>query len=223
MKRLNIYLLVLAGIMLAGFVTMFIANRNDKIRYKGNMDSLMFQMQGLKSNLTQLEFNNREMKDFITTMDTAKNSLLYGIKDKLEANRVEMKRLNRLVVTSINTVDTTYNRIVLDSINKIIAALGKQTDSTGSKVVLPFEDKSTCFEFKAQVVFESGEVSVEVLERKYNDTLYNASSWERRQWKLLGFIKTRFLGRKIAKVTIWNDCGFQKTIIIDNRKQRVKR
>jgi len=153
------------------------------------------------------------MKEFIELQSNDNKSVLRGLKQKIDNNSLKLSRIDRIVATSVSTVDTTYNRIVLDSLGSIIEYL---KSNQKEKLIVPFSDSTKCFNFKAKLIFENKNAFVEVLERKYTDTLIHISTRERQKWKLFGIINTMFLGKKITKIEIFNDCGVSKTTIIDN-------
>ena len=209
MKNISNILSIIIIIGLGWFIRDYVIEKENSKTYKSNQTQLLNDLDSLKSNLVSLEFTKDEMIKYLKNND----SEIANVIDKIEDQNIALKRIDKIIATSINAVDTTKNVIILDSIGRILEAINED------KILqIPFEDKSNCFSFKANFILEDGTSRIEVLDRTYNDTLYHVSYWERNQWKLFGLIKTRAFGKKIAKVTIFNDCGFSKQIIITKRQ-----
>jgi len=221
MKKIQTIVMILSLLGLGFIVFQNIERGREIQRLRFNEENFRKDFGDFKNDLIQIQFDGKNsIEKFLSEQQEISSSALKNIKSKLEQQNVKLSRIDRLVVTQLNSVDTTYNKIVLDSIGKMITWI-KQSEK--ERVQIPFQDKSTCFEFKANLVFEDGQTYVEVIDRKYNDTLVHVSTWERNQWKLFGLIPTRFLGKKISTVEISNNCGFSKVFVIDNKKANRKR
>ena len=201
----NIFLALLIGGVI-WFVIDYRKEKADRKIYQQNQTELI---KSFRSELTSLTLSNDEIEDYLKTSEDQTK----GLYKKLESHEKKiLGRINRISNTTIKTVDTTRTEIVLDSIGRIL-----QTIQNNTYIEIPFEDKTECFEFKAKFVFKDGTSRIDVLERRYTDTISHVSYWERRKWKLFGLIPTRFLGKKIVQLEVFNNCGFSKTIIIDKK------
>lgn len=206
----KIKLILLLAILGGGiyFVTRFQKEVSERKRMESNQEQLLIELRGLKTNLTSLEFDKKEFKDYLQNTSNQLN----GLNDKLADQGIKLQRVNRIVSTQIRSVDTMQSKIILDSIGSIAKALANNV-----KIEIPFEDKTECFEFKAKFILEDGQSRIDVLSRTYNDTIQHVGYWERRKWKLFGLIPTKIFGKKIAEVIVFNNCGFSKTIVLEKK------
>lgn len=201
---------ILIAILLSGgawFIHDYTIQKKERLRFENNQSELF---QAISSNLQKLELTDEELHDLLKNNE----GQLSGVLEKLENSEDKiLGRINRISNTIIESRDTTTVKIILDSIGKI-----KNDLIAGRRIEIPIDDKTECFEFKARFVLSDKSSFVEVLDRKYNDTITHVSFWERNRWKLFGVIPTRLFGRKIVKVVVFNNCGFSKTIVIDTKK-----
>lgn len=174
----------------------------ENVRIKANYENALFEKE---QQFTEFKFEkNQELQHYLELSDTQTS----GLKEQLKQTNIKLNRITQIVSTSIRSRDTIINTIDLDSL-----AVKIKSDKS---FVIPIEDKTDCFYFKAQFVYENGTSRIEVLDRQYTDTINQVSHWERKQWRFL-FIKSRLFGKKVAKVTLFNKCGDVKTITINKK------
>lgn len=203
------YILIAIGIILLTYFTTSYINLKDETKRKGdNFENILKEIkESTEKKLVEYSFkNDKELKEYLENT----NSHLRGLDKKLDDAGIRIKQINKIVSTTIKVRDTNYNKIILDSINSILDKLNR-----GEDLVFPFEDKTDCFQFNAKITFSDGTASVEVLNRSFNDTLTHVTSWEKKKHRWVFGIKTNWFGRKIAKVTLFNKCGYSQTIVID--------
>lgn len=214
-KYLIIAALIAGGILVNNYFT----NKREHQREEFNRKNLQRQLLDLKNDMIQYQAKGKEeLEQYLESTD----GQLKGLKEDLEDVGIKLKNVTRVVSTSMAYRDSVSNTIVLDSIDLLIEKLIAQQRAPNESIEFPFEETHDCFWFKAKLIFADGTAKVEVLDRGYNDTITHVGHLERRQWKLFGFIKTRILGRKVAKVELFNNCGDSKTIVIDNIKKQKK-
>lgn len=169
---------------------------------------------GLK--LVQSNYNEllKEQNALVTNLSLKQNDLNAYIKErmpelerKLDSANIKTKRVERIIVQEIKYVDTVSKRTDL---KPILDAIEKEV-----YLKLPFEDESKCLKIKGFVEFNNNALSMDITKREYKAINQVVGSWERKQWKILGLIPTRLFGKKQTKVTVFNQCGESKTIIVD--------
>lgn len=221
MSKFKIISIIVGFSMLAFLFVSWNNSKKESKRQKENYENLLKELK--KTQLDVVEMNDRvielnfknkeELEEYLSSTENQ----LKGLEEKLKDADVKLSRVSNIISTKLQTSDTTSNEILLDNISNILKALEKQ-----ERLEIPFEDKTGCFEFKAKLIFEDGTASVNVIERKYNDTLTSVGSWERRKWSFLGLWKWRLFGKRVAKITIFNNCGFSETIIITKDGKKAK-
>ena len=126
----------------------------------------------------------------------------------LEDNRVESRRIERIVTQKLKYLDTLSRKQDLSPILKAIRA------NKSTKVAV--KDSTECLIVKGWVVFENDSLTLDITDRKFLNITDVVSYWERRKWSFLG-IKTRLFGKKQATVIVKDKCGVSKTIVIDKK------
>lgn len=202
------------AIALIWFITDYRKEKSNRKIKEANQTALIKKMQtdydSLQSSLTSLKFTDDEIKTYLQNSQDQ----TAGLYDELiKSEKKIIGRITQISSTLISSVDTTQNTIILDSISRLV-----QSIQNNDSIIIPFEDKTECFEFKARFVLSDGTSKIQVLERKYSDTINHVAYWERRKWKFLGLWNWRLFGKKIAQVEVFNNCGFSKTIIIEKKK-----
>lgn len=207
--------LILAAILLgAYFINDYFSTKKEEKREQANRENLQRELQNFKNDMIQYQADGKnELKEYMENT----SGQLEGLQQDLKDNNIKLKQVRRIVSSTINYRDTTSTKIVLDSISNIIRMLSIN-DTVPKIIKYAFEENNPCFWFKANLVIDDQELRVEINDRGYNDTITHVGYMERRQWKLFGLIKTRMFGKKSAKVTLFNNCGESKTIVIDNNK-----
>lgn len=174
-------------------------------RMRANYESSLVAIEGQSNkNLAEFTFKkNRELKEFIEL----NNHEIQKLKLKLEESTIKINRISKIVSTDIRARDTVINRINLDSLSIKIAQL--------KPFNIPFVDSTKCFYYKMELVYDKGMSQVNVLERRFNETTYDVTTWERNKWKLFGIIPTRIFGKKIYTTKVISDCADTKTLILN--------
>ena len=162
------------------------------------MDSLNFAQIRLtdKEIQEQLEYNNK--------------SLLANLKE----DKIEIRRLQRIVTQKQTYKDTSKVKTEFKGLAKAVVE--------GTPLTLPIMDSTNCWIMKGVIEFDGEDIFFEVTDREFKNVTDLVTFWERRQWKFLGIIKTRFLGKKQITVKVYNTCGQTETFIIENKKQLKK-
>lgn len=211
--------ITIAGIIIACFlVNNYFTLKREAVRETSNRENLQKEILGFKNDMIQLRAGSDE--EFEKYLDNTSDQLK-GLKDKIKESDIKLKNILRVVSTSISYRDSVSNIIVLDSISLLVKSIKAQLrDPLSPVIVYPFEENNPCFWFKAKLIIDGEIFKIEIEDRGYNDTITHIGFLEKRQWKLLGIIKTRFLGKKIAKITMFNNCGDSKTFIIDGKRKQ---
>jgi hypothetical protein len=176
--------------------------KNNRIRLEKNQINFINQIQEQKNIVLDYQF---ERKEFIKYFDKTDNQLK-GLKEKLLDNDIKLKRITKIVSTNVRVRDTIINRVVLDSLTKYLNAL--------KPFKIPFQDKTDCFYVKGEFEFDGKIHTINFTERKFNDTINHVTSWSRKKHRWLFGIKSSLLGKKIANVKLFSNCGTSQTIII---------
>lgn len=200
-KTILIAILIGAGMW---FFTSWQHRGEEMKRQKSNYENLLKET---KTAFSEYKFKTEELEDYLKS----NKNQLKGLGDKLDAVGIKLRKIEKISSTTIVIKDSTVNTVILDSINSLLSKLEQNKDG---KIVYPIEDKTDCFEFKAKVIFHDGTISHQVLERTAKDTINYVTHWERKKHRWIFGIKTGFLGKKIHEITVFNNCGFSKTIVV---------
>ncbi len=200
---------VIAIIIAAIFFFRDWQKQNDEIKrlesnYKNQLKAQSKQELEYRNQMLEFHFKkNRELKEF---MDS--NNQEFGdLKSRLEKQNIKLNRITRIVGNQINARDTIINRINLDSLAHKFATLREFT--------VPFVDSTKCFYTKMELVYKDGVSTMQVLDRQYNDTIWNITTKDRNKWSVLGLFDTKIFGKRIYKVNLISNCGNSRTIIIN--------
>lgn len=196
--NLNSTLRLIAGIGIGGFlvfvVITFVSKENHK-RESERKDSVIQNLLNEKQQLyTQYDLDKRELTKYIQTQD-------HKLDSTLQEMNIKLRKVSQVVRTNYESIDTTNNRVILKPVLEGI--------NLGQNIVIPFNDSTACVQVKGYIEYKNGDLSLNIIERKVNDTIYTVTNWYRK-W---------FLGRKHYKVDIITGCGTSKTVVI-NRKQK---
>lgn len=166
--------------------------QSDNIAQIRKYDSLKFASQLYsKKELTEyLEYNRKDLQDF------------------LKKNDVKLNRLQQIITQTLKYKDTTSNNV---NLQPILDAIKNQKN-----IKVPVIDSTDCLIIKGYVAFEDDTLTLNITDREFKNKSDVISYWERNQWKILG-IKTRLFGRKEATVIIKDACGKTETFIINKK------
>lgn len=208
MKAFKNIALVILGMAILLFVNNYFATKREAKRQSFNNANLLKELQHFKdsmsSDLVQYQLKSKqELEAYLSST----NNQLNGLEQKLDEANVKLRKVTRIVSTTVNTRDTIINKINLDSL--------AQKLSTLQPFKLPFSDQTDCFFIKGEFEYDGQKYAINLLERQYTDTITHVASWERKKHRWLFGIKTGLFGKKTAKVTLFNNCGESKTIVID--------
>ena len=197
-NNLKIYLIIgLIGVAV-WFYKDYTFQKQEVSRVKENAemirkyDSLKFASQTYtKKELNQyLEYNRQDLQQF------------------LNENKIATRKIQQIITQELKYRDTGKASVNLQPILDAI--------KTKQNIKVPVIDSTACMIIKGFVIFENDTLSLDITDRKFNNTSDVISYWERNQWKILG-IKTRLFGKKQATVIIKDACGQTKTFVIDKK------
>lgn len=201
--------LIIAGILALGIITNnYFDNKRELARQEFNEKNYLLELRAfkdsIKSTLIQYQFKtNSDLEGYLKATSTQLN----GINEKLVEADIKLRQVTRIVSTTVTTRDTIINKISLDSLAEKLSSL--------KPFKLPFAELSDCFFIRGEFAFDGQSYEINLLEKKYTDTLTHVSSWERKKHRWLFGIKTGLFGKKVGKLTLFNNCGESKIIILD--------
>lgn len=195
----NIIIGVLAILILVGGVFAVRAFNENKL-LRNNVDNLSRENE---KNAIVLEFKDRAFKDFI-------NNKWPQMQETLDSLKIKQRRIEQVVVQKIYYKDSTVKKIDLQP---VVDAVKK-----GVYIKEPFQDKTDCLVISGYVEYNGTKMNIVISDREFKSVNEVVSHWERKKWKLFGFIPTRLFGRKEIKVTVLNSCGESKTVIVNKKK-----
>lgn len=146
-------------------------------------------------------YNKDELEEFL---DYSRQDL----KNFLKEQEIRSKQIKRILTQNISYRDTTIN--VLD-LKPVLDAINQKKE-----IKIPIIDSSKCLIIKGYIAFKKDTLSLDITERNFTNKSDVISYWKRKKWSFLG-IKTRFLGRKEAKIIIKDSCGKTETFIINSK------
>lgn len=166
----------------------------------------------LKHNLLELSIEKKDLATTLTVKDRELKTLIQErfpiLERKLDSLKIRSNTIEKIVVQEIIYRDTTTRSTdlqpVLDAIQKKV------------KIVSPFVDTTPCLTIVGQVEFNGETLNLSITDRKFTSIAEAVSHWERKQWKFW-FIKSRLFGKKELKVTVFNNCGESKTIVVNKK------
>jgi hypothetical protein len=118
--------------------------------------------------------------------------------------RIKKSRVNTIYVHDVKYKDTSKR-------------ITKVPELDSPDFTYPLLDSTSCLTIKGNIKFIDNVLSVEILEREFNNTTTVIGYWQRRQWSFLG-IKTRFLGKVESVVETANQCGESQILNIKKKK-----
>lgn len=186
--------LALVGIFFTGWKFAKTTSENDRLRK--NVAEMQNENQGLTMSLS---VKNRELRELLEGRFPA-------LERKLDSAKIRSSTIEKIVVQKVIYRDTS---VVKTNLQPIVEAVDNRISTT-----FPFVDKSPCLTIKGKIEFDGEDLSLSITDREFLSINEAVSHWERRQWKFL-FIKSRLFGRKELKVTVFNNCGESKTIIVN--------
>jgi len=195
------HLLIIAIISLAGFSMWALGEikfqKNEKLRQKDNFNNLR-DMDSLK--VAHLTFRTtEEMEDYIDSNEE--------LNEMLDEQKVKVRKLQSLVYQKQTYIDNmTRSTDVSGLINDI-----KKGISSSAK----WKDSTECLLLRGDVTYKDDSLSVNVNERKFDNTILITGSWKRNPKNFF----SRIFGRKIATAKATSKCGESETIIIDKQKK----
>lgn len=143
----------------------------------------------------------------LNEMETFLKERLPSIEAKLDSARISPRQVERIVEQKIYYRDTSLKKTDLSPILNAIRE--------NKKIVVPVEDKSPCLIVRGTMEYNGQTLELHIADREFTAINQVVGYWERKKWKLFGFIPLRWFGKKEAKLTIFNSCGESKTIVID--------
>ena len=197
----NIFIIVAIASAFA-FYKDYQKEKAERKRLQENQINLISEIQEEKNMVLDYQF---ERKEFLKYFDKTDNQLK-GLKKKLIDNDIKLKRITQIVSTNIRVRDTIINKVVLDSLTEYLKAL--------KPFKIPFQDETDCFIVKGEFEFDGKKHTINFKERKFNDTINQVTSWSRKKHRWLFGIKSGFLGKKIANVRLFSNCGTSQTLIL---------
>ena len=167
----------------------------------------------LRHNLAETVRENSELATALTVKDSELRELLQNkvpeLEAKLDSLKIRSNTIEKIVVQKHFYKDTAVSktdlRPVLDAIQK------------KAKIITPFVDSTACLVVKGYVEYNGERLNLAITNREFKSISEAVSHWERKQWKFW-FIKSRLFGRKELKVTVFNNCGESKTIVVNKKR-----
>lgn len=175
--------------------------KNDNKRIAENYK----QQQRLDSvNYAQKVLDKKEIEDYLTYQNQ-------DLKSQLRSSNIKLNRIEKIINQKFRFQDTIAKR---KNISSVVSGIKK-----AQAITVPFYEKGKCFSVGGTINYDGKDsLKLEINKREFNNNFNYISSWERKPHRWLFGIKTRLFGKKTGKVTILNDCGTSKTIIIDKKK-----
>lgn len=196
--------LIIAGVSIAiWFYKDYKYVKAEKERIESNIssirksDSLRYSEQILsrKEFKEELEYNNKELLEFI------------------KSERIRMNRIERVITQKLSYEDKQERSV---NLQPILEAIKEQRS-----LKVPVIDSTECLIVSGFVTFDNDTLSLDINNRKFTNKTEVISYWERNQWKFLG-IKTRLFGKKEITVTIKDACGETITEVVNvGRKKKI--
>ena len=183
------------------WVKSYVSLRQEKNRLEENEKALLMERESI---LTHFRATSDEMEDFI-------NHMAPKLQEKLDSANIKIRNIQRVVVQKTVYVDTTTRTTDLDTILKTIQ---KGINTPATVLSAPIVDESPCLIIRGNVSFDGEHLELNITDREFSSVSEVVSHIQRRQWRLLGLIKTRFLGKRELKVTVFNSCGKSQTKIL---------
>tara|TARA_R110000764_G_C10826527_1_gene362315 strand:- start:53 stop:652 length:600 start_codon:yes stop_codon:yes gene_type:complete len=167
----------------------------------------------LRQNLSEINRENTELATALTVNKKELRELLQNkfpeLEAKLDSLKIRSNTIEKIVVQKTFYKDTAVNNTDL---KPILDAIQKK-----AKIITPFVDSTACLVVKGYVEYNGEKLNLAITNREFKSISEAVSHLERKQWKFW-FIKSRLFGRKELKVTVFNSCGENKTIIVNKKK-----
>ncbi len=194
---------VFIGALIVLVVLLYISNKKNKKDNERNQNNYI---EALQENVDIVTTLNLDKQQFEKTINLRFDTLV----SQLDSANIQLKKVQRVVVQKFYYKDTTQNKMDLQP---IVEAIHKSV-----KLSVPFIDKTPCLIVRGLLMYNGQSLSLNIQEREFKSINEVVSHIERNQWNLL-FFKTRLFGKKEIKVTVFNQCGESKTIIINKTKK----
>ncbi len=150
-----------------------------------------------------LELTTKELKEYVQQN--------YGVLEaKLDSANIKARNVERIVVQNYYYRDTTSRKVDLQPIVEAIKG--------NIKMSVPVLDQSPCLVISGFMEYDGERLQLNITDRQFTSIDEVVAHAERRQWKLLGILPTRLLGKKETKITVFNNCGESKTIVLSKKK-----
>lgn len=137
-----------------------------------------------------------------------------SLREILNRERIKTKNIKQVITQQSQYIDSLQRSTnvspLIENIKQNIP--GKQL----------WTDVSKCLTITGDVAFVNDSLTVNVNNRKFNDTTTVVAHTVRRKWSVFGLFNTRIFGRRIIKVTTNNNCGDTKTVIVDNLRNKTR-
>ena len=167
----------------------------------------------LRHNLAETVRENSELATALTVKDGELRELLQNkfpeLEAKLDSLKIRSNTIEKIVVQKHFYKDTA---VIKTDLRPVLDAIQKK-----AKIKTPFVDSTACLVVKGYVEYNGERLNLAITNREFKSISEAVSHWERKQWKFW-FIKSRLFGRKELKVTVFNNCGESKTIIVNKKR-----
>lgn len=195
----NISIIITLAGLVYGIVD-YTRTKNDNKRLRANVTNLTNEKNDVA---TILEFTDRELSDFL-------EARFSELEAKIDSANIRKKNIERVIVQNHYYRDTTQRRT---NLTPVVEAVQK-----GVKISQPFKDVSKCLAISGFIEYDGHRLELNITDRQFSSINEVVSHWKRKKWKLFGLIPTRLFGKREIKVTVFNDCGESKTVILTKKK-----
>lgn len=202
LSRLSLtHFLVIAIILLVGFTSILIGNlkvqKQEKLRQMDNYTNLR-DLDSLK--IAHLTFKTtQEIEDYV---DSNRE-----LSKMISEQKLKIRKLQSIIFQKQEYID---NKIRTTDISGILEDV---KNNIPSKAI--WKDSTECLVIGGNVTYKNDTLSVNVTERKFDNTILISQSWRRSTRNLW----TRVFGRKIGTIKATSKCGDTKTVVIDKTKK----